>query len=240
MKRINLLSEYRRAVRLFSIIGLTLLSFTSCGLIDFELGEDGSMENFTMRLNRDTVYVMEGDTFRLQPEFTTELLANDAVYWHASDSGIVAFEDGVFKIMTAGELYVSATTVHNNETDSCYVIALKRWAVTNRDYPSDMVVMAQVELPDRAFNPETVMVGAFLGDQCCGVGEMKEFFGIRYVQIRIWSDIPQDAYAENNVVQFRYYDRERFISDYFDQTLIYDGETHGDLTHLFRLSVAEK
>ena len=65
---------------MFSCVAVVMTMTTSCGLIDMDFGTVIQVP-YTMRLNPDTAYVMEGDTFVIAPMFIPDSVSNREVYY---------------------------------------------------------------------------------------------------------------------------------------------------------------
>ncbi len=209
--------------------------FMACGLVDFDL-DDETPEAVEMHLNFDTVYVMVGDEFALSPEFTPDSVSNHEIYWTSSaDSVVTAFNNTLYAL-SEGEAMVSALSVQNRISDSCYVYVMPRWEVASGDYPHDMVVYAHVTVHGQEPN-ENMLIGAFRGLECRGIGEWKEWQGKRYMQIRVYSEMMDDEDGVEERIRFLCYDRTILQVETFPQRINYDGGTHGSLSSLFELTI---
>lgn len=218
---------------LWSTLTLSLL-MCSCGLIDFEF-EEYTQEVFEMNLNRDSVYVLLDEPFNLTPVFTPDSVSNKEVYWTSSDNTIVWVFDNVLLPVGVGEAYVTALTVLNRMTDSCYVKVLPHWEIDIHNFSDDMVVYADVSINGAPVDTENILLGAFCGGELRGVGVKKEAKGIEYFEFHImgYKELENDENGNNEIVRFAYYDRSNLSFKYLSQYLIFDGETHGTLSDLY-------
>ena len=210
-----------KKVKSFSVMLLSLLALTSCGLM--EMDEQVEFPVTELTLDRDTVCVMVGDRFALTP-----VIKPDSV----------SVEDNVFTAKTAGWALVRAISVSQQLEDSCWVEVMPRWEDNRYEYPHEMMVYADVTVDGQPFDPETMMLGAFVEDQLRGIGVLKESNGIRYVSFRVGSDMMEyntDPDGYNETIRFRVYLKRQLRYKEFPQTIEFDGQTHGTLNRLFEL-----
>ncbi len=211
------------------------LTMGSCGLMEIDEDEVAAVE---MALGRDTLYIMVGDQFTLQPDIKPESIAISDVYWTSSADTVLSISNNVFTGVGEGWALVKAISVSRQLEDSCYVNVMRRWESTCRDYPYEMMVYANVTVHGQPFNPETMILGAFVGDEMRGVGEVLEWKGRQYVRFRVGSDIRYiDPEGVDETVTFRVYYKQQLRYEEFPQTIDYDGEAHGTLSNLFSLSL---
>ena len=60
---------------------------SSCGLIDMEF-DDNVQVAYDMQLDRDTVFVTQGDSFVLHPVFTPDTVSNREVFFRSANEEI--------------------------------------------------------------------------------------------------------------------------------------------------------
>ena len=207
----------------------------SCGLIDLDVSED-AQEAYQLFLEHDSVYVMEGDIFTLSPQFSPDSVSNREVFWRSSADSVVTIVDNTFIAQSEGEAYVSAVSVQDRHVDSCYVYVMPRWEVNVHDYPYEMVVYAKVSVHG-AEPSQDILIGAFRGIEFRGLGEWKDWNGQKYMQFRILSDIQELYEGGEQKIRFICYDRKNLQLKEFPQRIVYDGETHGNLSNLFELNI---
>jgi hypothetical protein len=213
-----------------------LLSLASCGLM--EMDEQTDVVATQMTLQRDTLYIMVGDRLELHPVFTPDSVTVSDVLWTSSADSVLTVSNNVFTGMSEGWSTVRAVSVQRHLEDSCHVYVMKRWENTAREYPYEMMVYATVTVHGQPFNPETMMLGAFVDDEMRGAGELMEWKGRQYVRFRVGSELPfynPDGIEET--VTFRVYHRQELRYETFTQTILYDGEAHGSLSNLFPLTL---
>lgn len=225
-----------KKVKSFSVMLLSLLALTSCGLM--EMDEQVEFPVTELTLDRDTVCVMVGDRFALTPVIKPDSVTVDDVFWLSSNERVVGVEDNVFTAKTAGWALVRAISVSQQLEDSCWVEVMPRWEDNRYEYPHEMMVYADVTVDGQPFDPETMMLGAFVEDQLRGIGVLKESNGIRYVSFRVGSDMMEyntDPDGYNETIRFRVYLKRQLRYKEFPQTIEFDGQTHGTLNRLFEL-----
>ncbi len=217
---------------------LFLLPFlaTSCGLMEMENQEEVIATQ--LQLERDSVWIMVGDEFTLQPVITPENATNNAVAWSTNASDVLSINDNVFSGASEGWAHVYARNIVADVEDSCVVCVMRRWEDTSRLYPYEMVVYASVSVNGQAFDPETMMVGAFVNDEMRGIGTLEQWKDHSYVRFRVGSHLRYfDPEGICETVDFRVYYRQELRYKKFPQTLDFDGETHGTLSDLFTLKI---
>lgn len=213
-----------------------LLSLASCGLM--EMDEQTDVVATQMTLQRDTLYIMVGDRLELHPVFTPDSVTVSDVLWTSSADSVLTVSNNVFTGMSEGWSTVRAVSVQRHLEDSCHVYVMKRWESMAREYPYEMMVYAAVTVHGQPFNPETMMLGAFVDDEMRGAGELMEWKGRQYVRFRIGSDMAYyDPDGIEETVTFRVYHRQELRYETFTQTILYDGEAHGSLSNLVELTL---
>lgn len=225
-------------VNIAFLIGLVTSQLTtSCGIIDFDMGEI-TQSSYEMSLNLDTAVVLQGESFHLTPIFTPDSIDNQEVYWMSSNSNVVFVLGNNLIALNEGEAIVKAISVQNRNMDSCYVKVLPRWEVNPYQYSDDMVVYANVQIGGKAFDSKNMLLGAFIGGQLRGIGEEIEWTGTKYYKIRIYGylDLDRDEVGNPEIVKFAYYHPDKLQLNYFKQYLLFDGETHGTLSALFEIN----
>ena len=212
------------------------LSLVSCDLM--EMDEQVDIIPTEMSLGGDTLYIMVGDQFQLNPVFQPDSITVDDVLWTSSAEEVLSVSNNVFIGLSEGWSLVRAVSVSRQLEDSCYVNVMRRWDSTVREYPYEMMVYADVTVHGLPYNPETMILGAFVDDEMRGVGELMEWKGRQYVRFRVGSDLPSyDPEGLEETVSFRVYFRREMRFEEFPQTVLYDGEAHGTLSNLFALTL---
>ncbi len=225
-----------KKTRRIALVLVSALTLTSCGLVDMEDQEELPLTE--MHLQRDTLYLMVGDQFTLQPVLTPDSVTIDDVFWSSSADSVLSISNNVFTGVSEGWSLVRALSVSRQLEDSCHVCVMRRWENTEREYPYEMMVYANVSVHGQPFNPETMVLGAFVDDEMRGAGQLMEWKGKQYVRFRIGSDIKfVDSEGIEETVTFRVYYKQQLRYEEFPQELNFDGEAHGTLSSLFSLSL---
>jgi hypothetical protein len=219
-----------------ALLALLPLLSASCDLM--EMDDQVDIIPTEMSLGRDTLYIMVGDQIELQPTFSPDSVTVNDVLWTSSADSVLSINNNVFTGISEGWTTVQAISVSHNLIDSCHVNVMKRWESAAREYPYEMMVYAAVTVHGQPFNPETMMLGAFVDDEMRGASELMEWKGRQYVRFRVGSELPfynPDGIEET--VTFRVYHRQELRYEAFPQTILYDGEAHGSLSNLFALTL---
>lgn len=226
----------RRFCRDISYLMMSLImsvAVASCSLIDFDF-DDSLHDGCTMRMTRDSVFVMLGDTFTLSVDYYPQSNGVNAVMWSLSSDTVVSVKDNVFTAVGPGGVYVTAQSVTHGLTDSCYVSVME-WEASPYTYPSEMIFYARVTINGEPFDPSTMRIAAFVNGECRGVGESRSFSGIDYVFFRIWGNNILSG-NKREIVRFRVYKSDELLCDYIPLGYYFDGETHGSLSDLVELN----
>lgn len=218
----------------------SIILMSSCG--DFYTFEETEArpDSVGITVAQDTAYLMVGDTLPLRVIYTYGNTTDNPVFWMplAEDTikcGVISNDS--LTALRAGEMdAVAVCSSVSMQTDTCHVIVLEPWVTDSiaRAY-QDMIYYAHVTVDGREYDPANMIVAAFNGDEIIGVGEMKEWSGIRYVQLRMFLDI--GAVDESTLVSVtvRCYDKSTFNVYQSYDDLYFDGETHGTLSNLLEL-----
>lgn len=226
----------KRIIPLYLLFLLPFLT-ASCGLMEMENEEVIAME---LHLDRDTLWIMVGDEFTLQPSFKPDSVSIPSVTWTTSSSDVLSIVDGVFHGTREGWAQVNARSIAADIEDSCMVCVMRRWEDTSKQFPYEMVVYASVTVNGKDFDPETMIVGAFVDGDMRGIGTLEKWKDNSYVRFRIGSDLRYvDPEGISETVNFRVYYKKELRYEEFPQTLDYDGETHGTLSNLFTLKIGK-
>lgn len=220
--------------KLFTFLSVGLI-LSSCGLMELDESELAAMR---MQLDRrDTLYVMVGDTFQLHPTFTPDSATMQQVLWLSSDNQVVYPTNNSFAAVGEGWAKIKALSVAWQLEDSCMVRVMPLWGQVMQQYPYEMIVYARIMVHGKPYDPETMRVAAFVGEEMRGEGELMTHFGVSYVRFRVGSDVNYtgntDDYGET--VTFRVYHQREFRCEEFPVTIDFDGESHGSLSSLFDL-----
>ena len=236
--------------------------FLLCSLITscefFDIDEIGVETAAKITLSQDTIYVMQGDTFSINPVFMPDTI-NITDLFLLPERGDVVEVCGVDKMAAVGEggTKVYITSVSARILDSCMVYVSPRWEVEQRVWPYETVFYANVTLDGKPLT-EDMEVAAFIGSKCRAVGQLKMAHGISYLQLRVgsdwyliddsdinWDDGEEGEYdaegltGDNQrrpVIRFRCYDHAHRWLYTTSQYEIFDGETHGTLSDLYEIA----
>jgi hypothetical protein len=115
-------------------------------------------------------------------------------------------------------------------------------------FPFDMVVNADITINGLPLK-EGMQVGAFVGNEIRGLGVQRQFFGITYTELRVYSPLnpitpytelnkqdplyPYDEELEPEKVVIRVYDCNMHIMYESPDTITFDGMTHGYPSSLY-------
>lgn len=217
----------------FLCLAVLSQSVVSCGILDFELDENVQTA-YDMQIERDTIYVMHGESFRLSVNFTPDSVSNKEIYWQVQHDSVVFVHGNDMLALSEGETWLYAISVQDRIADSCLVNVIPQWDVTAYEYPYEMVVNAEVKVGGQ--DPTADMkIGAFCGSELRGVGEWKVYQGRKFMQFRIYGHYMDQNSGLRERIRFRLYDSTRHQLRTFSTYIDYDGETHGTLSDLLEL-----
>ncbi len=222
-------------------------ALTSCGdLFEFE-GYTSDLNKIT--LDRDSLYLMVGDTYHFTTTFDPDTLRNDAVYWMSDDVNIATFRNDTLIAVSEGTVTITAISIEHQCYATARVFVSYGWYMIEKYYPFDMVVNASVTVDGQPLN-EHQQVGAFVDDELRGIGVARTFHDISYTEFRIYSlykpydpgkglypIYEDDAPSDPEKVVFRVYDRETKNLYESADSLIFDGETHGYPSRLYDIAL---
>ena len=197
-------------------------ALTSCGdLFEFE-GYTSDLNKIT--LDRDSLYLMVGDTYHFTTTFDPDTLRNDAVYWMSDDVNIATFRNDTLLAVSEGTVTITAISIEHQCYATARVFVSYGWYMIEKYYPFDMVVNASVTVDGLPLN-EHQQVGAFVDDELRGIGVARTFHDISYTEFRIYSQknphgpysdlhpqdplYPYDEPDELDKIVFRVYDRQQ-------------------------------
>ena len=227
---------------------------TSCELLDFDVDGDFSKIAAEMALNFDTIYVMQGDTVALVPSFKPDTLNIRDIFVTSSDTGVVSVNllNGRIEAVGTGWTTLYVESVSARLKDSCTVYVTDRWDAAPEDYPYETVFYANVTYGGKPLT-EDMRVAAYIGNECCGVGESLSFHGVSLTLLRVRNgsltddnpnlpgdpDDPDDPDDPPVVfkpqISFYLYNKKTFWLYRHPVTVDFDGETHGTLSNLYKI-----
>lgn len=232
-------------MKLLSLLTVAFV-LASCGdLFEFE-GETSDLNKIT--LDRHTLYMMAGDTYQLTATFEPDTLRNKAIYWMSNNVNVATFENGVLVATGEGETTVTGISIEHQCADTCHVIVSNGWYMPENYYPFDMVVNADITVNGHSLS-ENMQVGAFVGNELRGIGVQRNFFGVTYTELRVYSPLnpftpytelnkqdplyPYDEELEPEKIVIRAYDRDTRSMYESPDTITFDGMTHGYPSSLY-------
>lgn len=222
------------------LITLGSLWLTSCGLIDMEF--DPYTQTVTnVKFAYDTVYVMQGDTFFLAPYIEPDSVSNETLYMESEHDSIVSVQSDTIIAMGEGETHLIAVSASQSMTDTCLVMVMQPWRVSPYDHLYDMVIYADIDLGKGLyFNPSIMDVAAFRNGTCIGKGETIEMpDGKRYTRFRCWTNTDPEESDPEDFIYFMIHYKMNLQIGFFEQTIPFDGKTHGTLSNLVKLTLTK-
>ena len=216
------------------IILLWSLTVVACG--DFwTFDTDDATTGTQMKLDRRVVTIMEGERYTIPVTFSPDSLVNKTIYWETEDDEIATFADDTLVALSPGMTRAIAMSTVDRLSDTCWVQVMPRMEMSYGNFEYDMMLYASVTLHGRALtidNADSVVVGAYAGEQLRGIGQMHREYGIDYLAMRIGSNRP-----EGDRIRLRCYYRGRALAEWFPDTLRFNGETLGTLSKLVPLVI---
>lgn len=200
----------------------------SCGLIDMELDEDVQMV-YDMRLDHDTVYVTEGDSFVLHPVFVPDTVSNREVFFLSANEEVAYLTNDTIVAVCEGETVISAISVMNEKMAFCQVYVMAPWVVDVHSFSDDMVIYTTAGIDGKPLDIDRQIIGAFVGSELRGMGQLVEWQGREFLQFRVYSHYEwgSDEPTRPELVRFACYDKEKLTFEYLSLSVSFDGETHG-------------
>lgn len=215
-------------------MALATLLVSSCGLMELE-EEKYSVVN--MYFDNDTIYTMVGEKFTVTPRFIPDSVIIDDIFWKSSVDSIVHIDGNDFIAMNVGWSTLTAVSVEKQIEDSCHVCVLPKWDMVVPTSPYETVFYADVTVHGKPFDPTTMLLGAFVGNELRGIGVMREQYGVKYMEIRVGSEIFNEVDPFEEIIAFRIFDKTTMRSDKSSTFVLFDGNSHGTLSSLFKIEV---
>lgn len=184
-----------------------------------------------MKLNRSRIFIAEGSSYQLVPVFTPDTVTDLGVFWMSNDAKIAQVVNGKVTGVAQGDTRIKAISVSALKEDSCLVTVLPKLYTNPDNYPYDMVIYADVSVHGRPVD-DSMLIGAFCGDELRGIGVRHEWQGIPYMVLRIYSPT-----ARGETITLGCYHVEEALMEMFDDVFIFDGESHGSLSSLYELRI---
>ena len=187
-----------------------------------------------MTLGRRVINMMVGDRYRIPVLFEPDTLSNRSVWWMTEDKDIAIVEDDTVIAVSEGLTLAYALSVSDRQTDSCWVNVLPQVYLNPRQYPYDMGSYADVNIHGHKYtaaDEESLIVGAYIGNELRGIGKMRQWQGRDYMEIRLWhNDI-----ATFDLVELRCCYVGEALIEIFPVYFHFDGDAHGTLSDLVKL-----
>lgn len=215
---------------------LLVLLLTACGEF-YEFNTSSPVTAGEMSLQRRVVTMVVGDHYAIPVDFSPEELSNNAVFWLTEDDAIATFENDTLVALSEGLTRAFAFTTIDRLRDTCWVYVMPAIYMAPGNYPYDMVIYASVDVHGTRLttdNAQPYIIAAFVGDELRGIGQMKRRAGIDYMEMRVWS-----PFTGGDEVRLRCYYRGQARAELFPDVFTFDGEMHGELTHLYPLVLGD-
>lgn len=209
---------------------LGLSALTSC---EIDITEDEPIPALWMKLDRDSIVLMLGDTCHLNMQFQPDTVTNVTAFWELIDSmGVInVTQNGSVFATQIGEADVRVVAVNERLEDTCHVVVIDDWREMYETYPYDMIVYADVFVKGYHNDPDGIRIAAFIDGEMRGYGEVRNDHGIPYTLFRIWHERPNGG-----KVTFRYYLPNEFAVGELDFNMTFDEAVHGQLNHLISIT----
>jgi len=164
----------------------SIFGFSSCELLDFDVDSDLAQIATQMKLNYDTAYVYRGHTLHVIPVFEPDSLNITDLFYTSGDTSVVEVDmlSGRITAVGVGWTKLYAESVSSRIKDSCTVCVMAPWEVTQAEYPYETVFYADMTVKGEPLSADMV-VAAFVGDECRGIGEALDFHGVSLMQMRV-------------------------------------------------------
>ena len=215
---------------------LLVLLLTACGEF-YEFNTSSPVTAGEMSLQRRVVTMVVGDHYAIPVDLSPEELSNNAVFWLSEDDAIATFENDTLVALSEGLTRAFAFTTIDRLRDTCWVYVMPAIYMAPGNYPYDMVIYASVDVHGTRLttdNAQPYIIAAFVGDELRGIGQMKRRAGIDYMEMRVWS-----PFTGGDEVRLRCYYRGQARAELFPDVFTFDGEMHGELTHLYPLVLGD-
>lgn len=224
----------KRILSLLLILPL-LVTFTSCGDLSQLFDVLGDLQKPTdITLNSHQLDLIVGDSLRLHSTMSPDSSTQFAVAWSSDDRSIAEMHGAVVYGIAVGETEIHARSYIgwiDEETpqvleDSCHVRVFDR-VFDDAEYRYDMVVYAKVSV-DGVDVTSDACVYAYVGDEIRGVSRTFTQRERSFLELRVYSKQPG-----GEMVSFKCNLPGEKRSIPLEQTLSFDGESHGTLSDLF-------
>ncbi len=215
-------------------LAMSLLLTFSCGIMDMD--EEFVVEPIDIDIDQDTLYVMKGESFTIRPVFHPDNVSLDDIFWTVDDESCVFVSNNIFTAVGEGWTVVRGMSVANQFEDSCSVCVLD-WNAQLPAYPYETVIYADVKVDGENFDPATMSLGAFISDRLAGVGKLRSFKGINYMEIRAGSEWIDESDDNSQTITFRIYDNRSHTCREMTEEIVFDCGTYGTVSNLYQLNL---
>ena len=216
--------------KLTSFLCLTLLLLSSCEMMEME--EETVVSPVSMRLERDTIYVMEGETFTVRPVFYPDSVSVSDIYWTTSNDDIVSIADNTFTAVSEGWTTVIGMSVSGQMADTCHVCVFPNRNYSVPVFPYETVFYCSPEIDGKTFDSDNMVLLAYINDMVRGVGEYYEHNGFGYIELGVGHDIFDEDDPDGEYIKFMIYEKTQLTGKYLGFAR-FDGNTHGSLNSLY-------
>ena len=209
---------------------LLMTGLTACG--DYwEAGDPTAAGNMT--LERRVVNLVVGDRYKIPVVFFPDKTANKELWWRTGNEQIARFSNDSIVAYSEGTTLAYATSVSDRRTDSCLVNVLPMMYDNPYLYPYDMVVYADVTVHGKKYtkaDEDSLIICAYHYDELRGIGKMRRWKDIDYMEIRIWN-----PFRNLGRIALRCYYRGKALIEQHPSIIEFDGRARGTLSDLIPL-----
>ncbi|MBO4801609.1 MAG: hypothetical protein J5545_07055 [Bacteroidaceae bacterium] len=208
---------------------------TGCGLIELDPNDEAKVPT-KMYFQPDTVYVMEGDTFQVQPLFEPDSVNNKVLTWGSLNEDVVRLQNDTLIAEQEGWARIIVTSVAALAIDSLDVCVMKPWVISETRYPYEMVVFADVSVHGQPITQDMTLA-AFSGTSIRGVATPIAVGQKTLWRFRIYNDAEFTLPYAETPITFWVYDRKTLQRRMFPTYIIFNGETYGSPSQPIELKI---
>lgn len=232
----------KHRLKTWFLAALTLQLMASCGLMGLDPEALPSLAN-SLELDRDTVYLMPGEQVELHAKILPDSLSSRPIVWSIDADSIIFMDNAVVTALAEGWCQVKAASLYDMLEDSCAVCVLAPWEMEDAShaYSYETIVRARVSIKGHPMG-QNAIIAAFVNSQLRAVGKPTQSKGVDYITLRVGGDTfhddsPEALEWDHQIITFRLYDPDEHMLYEFPQELPFDGESHGTLSDLFKLTI---